>query len=203
MVCKLFRCMLGNFSSADFFKINFLKKFFQERLHRSRGGTGGLDPLKNHKNIRFLCNNGPDPLKNHKATKPVFNVGQSSARKRNAILMAFCWLADDGPLIVVFGSSLPSSNKNVKVGPPLIKFSESAHGTLPECQMVWIQIRAPNCLPRLQLTCTSRWQKSLLTDVQAGLRFCFFYRYDASFILLIRLHMHINIWHKQIFCAVT
>ena len=35
--------------------------------------------------------------------------------------MAFPWQADDGPLIVVWGSSLPSSTKNnvVKVGPPL------------------------------------------------------------------------------------
>ena len=33
----------------------------------SRGGTGGPDPLKNHKNIRFLSNSGPDPLKNYEA----------------------------------------------------------------------------------------------------------------------------------------
>ena len=49
--------------------------------------------------------------------------------------MAFCWLADDGPLIVVVGSSLPSLTKKnikkikkVKVGPPLIKFSGFACG---------------------------------------------------------------------------
>ena len=43
--------------------------------------------------------------------------------------MAFRGRADDGPLIVVFGSSHPSStNKNVvKVGPPLNFFSGSAH----------------------------------------------------------------------------
>ena len=51
------------------------------------GGTGGPDPhpIKNHKNIGFLCNTRPDPLKNYKATKPAFNVGPSSARQRNAI----------------------------------------------------------------------------------------------------------------------
>ena len=49
------------------------------------GGTGGPEPLENHKNIVFLSNTGPDPLKNHKATKPAFNVGQSSARLRNVI----------------------------------------------------------------------------------------------------------------------
>ena len=87
-------------------------------------GTGGPDPLKNHKNIGFPSNTGPDPLKNHKATKPAFNVGQSSARQRNA---------SDDPLIVVFGPSLPSSTKkqqhktNVKFGPLLTKLSGSAH----------------------------------------------------------------------------
>ena len=43
---------------------------------------------------------------NHKATKPAFNVGPSSACQRNAISMVFRWHANDGPLIVVFGSSL-------------------------------------------------------------------------------------------------
>ena len=46
--------------------------------------------------------------------------------------MAFRWRADDGPLIVIFEFSHPSSTKNqqkknvVKVGPPLTKFSGSA-----------------------------------------------------------------------------
>ena len=43
--------------------------------------------LKNHKNIGFLSNSGPDPLKNYEATDPVFNVGPSSARQRNAIFV--------------------------------------------------------------------------------------------------------------------
>ena len=78
----------------------------------SRGETGGPDPLKNHKNIGFLCNTDQDPLKNRNATKPAFNVGPSSARQRNAISMAFRWRADDGPFIAVFGSSIPSSTEN-------------------------------------------------------------------------------------------
>ena len=55
------------------------------------GRTGGLDPppLKNHKNIGFLCNTGLDPLKNQKATNPAFIVGPSYARQRNAISMVF------------------------------------------------------------------------------------------------------------------
>ena len=48
---------------------------------------GGASPpnLKNHKIIGFLSNAGLDSLKNHKATKLAFNIGQSSARQRNAI----------------------------------------------------------------------------------------------------------------------
>ena len=77
-------------------------------------GYRGPDPppLKKHKNI-VLSNNGPPPPppKNHIATNLVFNVGQKLTRQQNDIEMAFCWRADDGPLIVVFGSYLPSSTK--------------------------------------------------------------------------------------------
>ena len=78
------------------------------------GGQGVRTPLplKNHKNIGFLCNTGPDPLKNHKTAKQAFNVGPSFARQRNTIEMAFRWRANDGRLLVVFGS--PTTNKNQK-----------------------------------------------------------------------------------------
>ena len=56
-----------------------------------------------------LSNTCPNSLKNYKATKPAFNVGPSSAHQRNAIKMAFRWQADDGPLLVLIGSSLPLS----------------------------------------------------------------------------------------------
>ena len=59
----------------------------------------------------FLSNSGPDPLKNYKATEPAFNVGPSWARQPNAILMAFRWRADDGPLIGPFGSTNYSKTK--------------------------------------------------------------------------------------------
>ena len=66
------------------------------------GGPGGADlPLENHKAIGFLSNTGPNPLKNHKATKPAFIVGPS-------LEMVFLWWADDGQLLVVFGTSQPS-----------------------------------------------------------------------------------------------
>ena len=51
--------------------------------------------------------------------------------------MASRWWADDGPLLVVFGSSLSPHqlkqekrrrNNVVRIGPPLTKLSESAHG---------------------------------------------------------------------------
>ena len=51
----------------------------------SGGQRVGDPPLNNHKNIGFLCNNGPDPLGNHKATKPALNAGPSPACQRNAI----------------------------------------------------------------------------------------------------------------------
>ena len=50
-----------------------------------RGEQGVRTPLKNQKNMGFHSNTGPDPLKKHKATKPAFNIGQPSARQRNAI----------------------------------------------------------------------------------------------------------------------
>ena len=68
-----------------------------------RGRLGVRTPLENHNAIRFLSNTGPDPLENHhKATNPPFMLEH---------YMAFRWWADDGPLLVVFGSSIPSSTK--------------------------------------------------------------------------------------------
>ena len=60
-----------------------------------------IPPLKSHKSIGFISHSGPSPLKNHKATKPAVNDEPSLAR----------WRADDGQLIVVFGSSFSSSTK--------------------------------------------------------------------------------------------
>ena len=70
-----------------------------------KGRPGVWTPLKNHKNKGFLCNTGPDPLRNHKPTKP------ASACQGKAISMVFCWLADGGPFIAVFGSSIPHQLK--------------------------------------------------------------------------------------------
>ena len=50
---------------------------FHKGTHHGRiqKGDRGSDLLKNHKNIRFVCNTGPDLLKNHKATKPALMLG--------------------------------------------------------------------------------------------------------------------------------
>ena len=93
------------------------------------GGDRGPDPpLKNHKNIGFSSNTGPDPLKNcsYQSSTQWWAIIGTPAKRH---FMAFCWRADDDPLIVVLGAFLPSSKKKnvVKVGPPLTKLSGSAH----------------------------------------------------------------------------
>ena len=68
-----------------------------------REGAEGPDPppppprLKNHKNIEFLRNTGPDPLKFLKLPSQHSTLGHRRA--------------DDGPLLVIFGSSLPYKRK--------------------------------------------------------------------------------------------
>ena len=76
-------------------------------------GVRSPPPPLNHKHIAFLNNIGPDLLKTCNCAKPAFNVRPSSARRRNAILMAFLWRAHDGPLKVAFG---PSPFISVKTG---------------------------------------------------------------------------------------
>ena len=96
------------------------------RIQREDRGFGPFPPppLKNHKDKGILSNTGPAPLKNHKAAKPAFNIGPSFARQQNTIKMVFRWRADDGPLLVPFGSSFPLSKKS---GTPLAKLSGSLH----------------------------------------------------------------------------
>ena len=78
-------------------------------------GTGAQHPpLKNHKNIWYSSNTGLDPLKNHcyqASIQCLAIIGTPSKRH----FMAFCWRADDGPLLVVLGSSIPSSAKKKKI----------------------------------------------------------------------------------------
>ena len=62
-------------------------------------------PEKSQKIWGFLAILVPIP------TKPLFNVGPTVASQRNVFSMVYRWRADGGPLIVVFGSFLPSSTK--------------------------------------------------------------------------------------------
>ena len=98
----------------------------------SRGGERGSGPpLKNHKNIGFLCNTGPDPLKNHKATKPAFNVGPASARQRNAISMAGRRWPIYSSIWILYTPINLRKKKLYQIWtpcPPLTKLSEYAHG---------------------------------------------------------------------------
>ena len=84
--------------------------FIYTHVRIQRRGTP--PPPEKSPNIGFLSNSSPDPLKKYEATEPAFNVVPLSARQRNAIY------ADDGPLIVIFRSTHPSSTK---------KTSGSAH----------------------------------------------------------------------------
>ena len=88
--------------------------------------------MKNHKNIALSSNTGPHPLKNrsYQDTIQCWAIIGTPAKRH---LMVFRWKTDDDPLIVVLGSSLPSSTKksNVNVGPPLTKLSGSAHELVP------------------------------------------------------------------------
>ena len=103
--------------SIVFTNVNTVIKNETNMHWRIQGGGGGQGsgPLpEKSQNIRFLSNTGPDPLKIHKATEPAFNVGPSSFRQRNVIEMAFRWRADDGPFIVIFGSSIHQLDLHMK-----------------------------------------------------------------------------------------
>ena len=110
----------------------------------SRGGDRGSGlALKNHKNIGFSSDTGPDPLKDcsYQASIQCWVIISMPAKRH---LMTFRWRPDDSPLMVVLGSSLPSSTKKkvVKVGPPLTKLSGSVHGYetlfLPQVQDIFL-----------------------------------------------------------------
>ena len=105
----------------------------------SRGGGGDKrsgSPLEKSQKYRVFSNTGPDFLKITKLSSQHSVLGHHR-HARETPKMVLCWRANDDPLIVVFGSSLPLSTKKkkkkkkrknvVKVGPPLTKLSGSAH----------------------------------------------------------------------------
>ena len=66
-------------------------------MRRSRKGDRGSGHAEKSQNIGFLRNTGLVLLKNHNATL----LGRQQPASES-------WLAYDGPLLVVFGSYLPS-----------------------------------------------------------------------------------------------
>ena len=81
------------------------------------GGEKVRTPLKNHKHIGFLYWSGsPGKLQRYQASIKSWAIVGPPVKRH---LMAFRWRADDWPLSVLFGSSLPSPTKKsvVKVGP--------------------------------------------------------------------------------------
>ena len=79
-------------------------------MSKSRGYRGPPPPSpEKHKNI-VLSNNGPPPEKSHSYQSSI-QCWAKSTHQQNDIKMAFCWRADDGLLIVLFGSYLRSSTK--------------------------------------------------------------------------------------------
>ena len=78
--------------------------------------------------VKYLNNTGLHPMNNHKATTcqhPMLGPHWHASE------MAFCLQANDGPLLVVFEPSLPSSTKtkNVRVGAVILwkNIKESAN----------------------------------------------------------------------------
>ena len=61
--------------------------------------------MKNHKNIEFLGNTGQDPLKFSKLPSQHSTLGYHRHASETTF-KAFRLRADDGPLLVIFGSSL-------------------------------------------------------------------------------------------------
>ena len=100
--------ILSTFWFASEVSLRMCEGSLHARIQRVDRGFG---PPEKSQNIGFLSNTGPDRLINHKATKLAFKDGPSSACQLNAIQMAFRWLANDGQLLVGFGSSPPPQKK--------------------------------------------------------------------------------------------
>ena len=121
-------------------------------MRGSRGGGGdrGLDPPGKSQKYLVSWQYWSGSSKNYKATKSASIecwaiIGLPGKHHLNGVsLVGRWWPAYSGPLIVVFGSSLPSSTKKtqnvLKVGPPLTKLSGSGHGCSHIPKIVFLTI---------------------------------------------------------------
>ena len=73
-------------------------------------GQGVRTPLEYYKNIGFLSNTGPDPLQITKLPSKHSMLCHYRPASETPFKWRFAGGAVDGPLIVVFGSFLPSSS---------------------------------------------------------------------------------------------
>ena len=103
--------------------LSFYDAAVNPRTHAQIQRMGAGESVRKNKTTRFLGKTGPDPPKNHKATyHSMLNHHRAASETQ----------FNDGPLMVVIGSPLPSSTKKnvVRVGPPLTKLSGFVHGIL-------------------------------------------------------------------------
>ena len=112
------KCWLVSSKATKLKNVNIYKHVLNGCCHilcadpeEGTGGPAPPPPWKNHKSIRFSSNTGPDLLKirSYQASIQCWAINGTPAKRH---LMTFRWRADDGPLIVVVGCSLPSSTKN-------------------------------------------------------------------------------------------
>ena len=76
-------------------------------------GQGIRIPLKNHKNIGSLSHTSLDPLKNHKLCSQHSMLGHHRHTRETPFKWhLFRWRADDGPILVIFGSTHLLKKKN-------------------------------------------------------------------------------------------
>ena len=87
-------------------------------LRIQRGDTGAPDPTTENSQSCTVSkqyrSGSPEKSQSCRASIQSSAIIGPSAKSHLAISMAFRWRADNGPLLVVFGSSLPV----VRVGPP-------------------------------------------------------------------------------------
>ena len=99
---------------------NFTDLSWMEHARIQRRGSrgSGPPPCKIPKIKGFLAVLVRIPWKKSQSYRASIQCGTLLAHQRNTISMAFCWQADNCPLLVVFGALLPSK-KNLSELDPL------------------------------------------------------------------------------------
>ena len=127
-----------------------MSRFSFMRGSRS-GDSGSGSPLRNYKALGFLtCSNtGPDPLEKRQSYQATCSIFQCCWAIINGVSLAGRWrpavsviwvlspiinyktfMADDGPLLVAFESSLPSAKTFLFRACPLFMYIHVAHARI-------------------------------------------------------------------------